>query len=263
MKGRGSSSGAQRRPLLLALAGLALVLFFVFGPRGGGEPAADDRTPRDAELDAPPDDAYAGGAGGRRILDPAEACRDAGYLCADGGGIDLVRWPERSTVLTVRVPLPPDEPPEVALGLQRAAVQGLLAWQGHPLGLVILDRAGGGDADIEVEWVRTLPDGRLGEVGMRWQELDGVVVRLEISRFLLATRVPSDPARPLSPRQVELIAAHEMGHALGLPHSDSPADVMFPQNSATHLTTRDYRTMEALYSLPNGARIPPYPDRPR
>ncbi len=59
-----------------------------------------------------------------------------------------------------------------------------------------------------------------------------------------------------------LTAAHEMGHALGLPHSDSDRDVMYPTNTARNLTTRDFRTMEALYRLPNGAKIRRGPQGP-
>ena len=73
--------------------------------------------------------------------------------------------------------------------------------------------------------------------------------------LVLATHEPGGGQRELRPEQVELVAAHEMGHALGLPHSDNPRDVMFPQNTATHLTTRDFRTLEALYTLPNGMEI--------
>jgi predicted Zn-dependent protease len=46
-----------------------------------------------------------------------------------------------------------------------------------------------------------------------------------------------------------------MGHALGLPHSDSPRDVMYPTNSATSLSAQDYRTMESLYRLPDGTEV--------
>jgi predicted Zn-dependent protease len=52
-----------------------------------------------------------------------------------------------------------------------------------------------------------------------------------------------------------LTAAHAMGHALGLPHSDSERDVMYPRNTARNLSTRDFGTVDALYRLPNGAKI--------
>jgi len=40
-----------------------------------------------------------------------------------------------------------------------------------------------------------------------------------------------------------------------LPHSDSERDVMFPTNTAHSLSNRDFRTLDALYRLPNGAEI--------
>jgi predicted Zn-dependent protease len=71
----------------------------------------------------------------------------------------------------------------------------------------------------------------------------------------LSTRSPFDPSRLIDPRQVRLTAAHEMGHALGLPHSDASRDVMYPTNTATSLSAQDYRTMESLYGFPDGTEI--------
>ncbi len=60
---------------------------------------------------------------------------------------------------------------------------------------------------------------------------------------------------PLDPRDVRLTAAHEMGHALGLGHSANPHDLMYPANTATTLTARDYRAIEALYDFEDGTVI--------
>ena len=68
-------------------------------------------------------------------------------------------------------------------------------------------------------------------------------------------RSPTNAKYELPPEQVLLTAAHEMGHALGLPHSDSRRDVMYPTNTARSLSNRDFRTVGALYRLPNGAVI--------
>jgi hypothetical protein len=69
----------------------------------------------------------------------------------------------------------------------------------------------------------------------------------------------------LAPDQVEWIALHEIGHALGMrSHSPIPADVMYEivrdRVSVSELSTEDVNSFVSLYRLPNGtvyARIPP------
>ena len=69
----------------------------------------------------------------------------------------------------------------------------------------------------------------------------------------------------LAPDQVEWIALHEIGHALGMrSHSPIPADVMYEvvrdRVSVRELSLEDVNSFVSLYRLPNGtvyARIPP------
>lgn len=191
------------------------------------------------------------------VLTEREACGSVGYLCTElqaTGAQRIFRWPSETRRITVRVPLPEHEPPVRARRLQRAAVLGLSAWQGHPFTLDFLDRLDERPADVEVRWSAQLEGSSLGSTRTRWILERGTQTFVVVD-FSLATRSPYDDEIELRPSQVELTAAHEMGHALGLPHSDDPRDVMYPKNTAVTLTSRDYRTLEALYALPNGAEI--------
>ncbi len=192
------------------------------------------------------------------ILLAEHVCQGTGYLCAEleeQPTSKILRWPDDTKRLTVRVPLPDFESRVDAMALQRAAVRGIEAWQGHPFGLSIQTGSGGGrPADIEVEWHRTLGGTQLGLARTQWRWVAGKA-EFEVMGLSLSTRSPRNSMRLLTARQVSLVAAHEMGHALGLPHSDSRTDVMYPTNTANRLSTRDYRTMEAVYRLPNGAEI--------
>ncbi|GMR14177.1 MAG: hypothetical protein BMS9Abin29_2416 [Gemmatimonadota bacterium] len=187
-----------------------------------------------------------------------EVCVNVGYLCAnveEKRVTKIHRWPDDTQTLTVRVPLPDFEPKAKASELQRAAVRGIQAWQGHPFGLAIQTGSGGGrTADIQVVWSQTLGGRQIGVARTEWSWEAGKP-RFEVLGLRLTTRAPSRPTRYLTVRQVSLVAAHEMGHALGLPHSDATTDVMYRTNTANRLSTRDYRTMEAFYRLPNGAEI--------
>jgi Matrixin len=181
------------------------------------------------------------------------ACHDVGYLCADLEHSDRIRiqhWKDFEGPIVVYVPRPDFEDAGIATRLQQAAAVGLREWNRTPFE-ILTDLQGDRASLFTVHWTRALGGSQIGVTHTRWSTQTG----LRVASIELATRNPFDPNRLIDPEQVRLAAAHEMGHALGLPHSDSPRDVMYPTNTATSLTARDYRTMESLYHLADGVEI--------
>ncbi len=112
------------------------------------------------------------------------------------------------------------------------------------------------NADVTVRWVEAFEMQRAGQADLVWRR-DG---HLQSGTLTLATH--SHLARPLTVDAIETVALHEIGHLLGLGHSDQPRDVMYPTTSVHDLTSRDRRTAMLLYSLPPGSLKGPRP-RPR
>lgn len=218
-------------------------------------------------------------------LQAAEVCLGAGYLCAGRSAFQVARWPLDQGRLRVRVRLP-DFVDEASAGeLRQAAIDGIMEWDGHPFPIVI-------DAgeftlrfwDIGVVWSQGMYNdaGGLARIAVRPEgkriafAVDGlsvVVPRVAAG----AERVLTDSSDPdavmeqlkamasgqeMGPAmlaQIKATAMHEMGHALGLMHSDSQGDIMFPrfERGVTQVraSARDLRTVDALYALPNGAMV--------
>ena len=187
---------------------------------------------------------------------PPETCRNAGYLCAGMASRNedrVMRWPDGVREIRVRVPVPEFEDRGRQRAYQTAAINGIRAWSGNPFEIRIL-RDDRGEADFEVRWHMSLGGDQLGRASTQWSNgPNGPAMR--VLALDLVTRRPRRQDSRIEAAQVGLTAAHEMGHALGLPHSDNRRDVMYPTNSASRLTAADYETMRALYSIENGARI--------
>ncbi|MEP6473217.1 MAG: matrixin family metalloprotease [Gemmatimonadota bacterium] len=158
----------------------------------------------------------------------------------------LRRWPEApGRPLTVAVMPPADEPlvTDLADDVQRA----LEGWTGLGLGFRFATTPDTTDADIVVRWVSRLQKNRTGQTDLTWDQLGAV----RHSSILLALRGPDGALLDQSARRT--VALHEMGHALGLPHSADPGDVMYPASRQSGLSRRDRETLSLLYSLPFGS----------
>lgn len=103
------------------------------------------------------------------------------------------------------------------------------------------------DAEVTVKWIQAFSVRRAGQADLVWRN-DGL---LQEGTLTLATH--SEAGRQLPVDAVFTVALHEIGHLLGLGHSDEPRDVMYPTTSVHDLTARDRRTAMLLYSLPPGS----------
>lgn len=161
------------------------------------------------------------------------------------------RWPER-VARPIRVYLPEPAVPGYTVDMGRAAEDAFSRWErvgGIPVSFAMVRDSG--NVDVEVKWIDAFPFERAGQADIVWDR-QGWVVH---GTLTLATH--TFHGQQLTPDAVQTVALHEIGHLLGLGHSDDPRDVMYASTEVHDLTLRDRQTAQLLYALPPGSlRLP-------
>jgi hypothetical protein len=122
----------------------------------------------------------------------------------------------------------------------------LQQWNPARVGLRLLDEDDSLHADLIVRWTDQLDSGRAGTTDVTWDHSG----RIKKASITLAVR--DTEGRDLDAAERRAVALHEVGHALGLPHSSRDGDAMYPIATALELSDRDRFSLRLLYELPLG-----------
>ena len=162
------------------------------------------------------------------------------------------RWPDASMaplrVFIVEAPEVPGWTRRQVAFVQRAEV----GWT-ELLPALRLARASSIEtADIVVRWQSQFDFERTGQTDIRFfpdGTIQGAVIHLALNTY---------QGVPLSDEGLQAVAFHELGHALGLPHSADLRDIMFPDTRVVKPSGRDRATLVLLYELsPGSLRLAP------
>lgn len=261
---------------LIAAAAVLIVLFIIWDlfrpeprPRSASDPGItvvpSEPVPAPAPPPAPPISQTAGGA-----LPPAEYRDGPGYIellarsetrrrirasagstylnemLAASSDSMLRRWDNRS-VTAVRVWFAPTNAANFHAVFLDAIRRAFGQWTSSGVPVRFDFGADSSQSEVIVRWRIQFEIERTGQTDLTWDE-NGHVQSAVIT---LATFDPK--GRPMESDDVRVVALHEIGHLLGLDHSNDSTDIMFPTAKVRDLSDRDVRTALLLYQLSPGS----------
>lgn len=158
----------------------------------------------------------------------------------------LARWPDRGDrPLTVWIQ-PTARLDDWMPGYVDRVREAFQEWEdvGIPLGFSFVDDSA--DAEIHVNWIDHFSEPISGRT--KWARDDEWLIT--DANIILA--VHHHQGEVLDEEAMRAMALHEVGHLLGLDHTQDPTSIMAPKVRVRDLSSADRATVRLLYSLPPG-----------
>jgi hypothetical protein len=181
----------------------------------------------------------------RRIRASASTTYLSEMIDASGDSM-LRRWENRQTA-PIRVYFAPTHAANFQPAFLNAIKTAFGLWVDAGVPVRFEFDADSTNAEVTVKWRIQFEIERTGQTDVTWDE-NG---HIQSAILTLATFDPK--GRPMDVDDIRVVAAHEVGHVLGLDHSKDSTDLMFPTARVRDLSDRDARTVLLLYQLTAGS----------
>lgn len=138
----------------------------------------------------------------------------------------------------------PEDPVAHGTGYRWAVNQALAQWTAIPgVAIKFREAAGPETAQVTFKWVPRLSAAHSGLT--EWvTDTNGWIAKATVTLTLLGS-----DGRPVPRELARRIALHEIGHLIGLPHSDHEGDMMYPTSGEDRISPRDRATARLLYAI--------------
>lgn len=158
----------------------------------------------------------------------------------------LARWPDRRGVpLTVWIQ-PTSTVRDFSLSFVDRVRDAFAEWDDLHLPLHFAFVADSEDAEVHVNWIDRFRDPISGRT--RWARDDAWA----ITDANITLAVHHNQGELLDDDAMQAMALHEIGHLLGLDHTDDTTSIMAPRVRVRSLSNADRATVRLLYALPPG-----------